>query len=135
MDILLGIALTMHIENRQPEPCNFCDVVLLSQQTESDYNNIHPHIRLEEGIFIAGAYLNSEGNISPYVGNKFSNEKAYFEYGLVTGYKINENIIPFARIGLNISENHSIFFAPSMYKNHKYGEIKTGTVVGLEIMY
>jgi|11_taG_2_1085331.scaffolds.fasta_scaffold02404_6 hypothetical protein len=135
MDVLLGIALTMHLENRDPDPCVFCEVVPFSNYSESDYNNIHPHIRLQEGIIIAGAYLNNEGTISPYVGNRFSNQKAYFEYGLVSGYKINENVIPFYRIGFNITETNSIFFAPSMYKNHKYGEIKTGTVIGLELMY
>ena len=86
MDILLGIALTMHIENRDPDPC-VCEVIPFRNYSESDYNNIHPHIRLQEGIIIAGAYLNDEGTISPYIGNRFSNEKAYFEYGLVSGYE------------------------------------------------
>ena len=135
MNILIGLALTMHIENRVPEPCNSCDVVLFSEQAKSDYNSIHPHIRIEEGHFIAGVYLNGEGSISPYIGSKVSNETGYFEYGLVAGYNIDERILPFARLGVTISETHSIFVAPSLYKDHTYGAIKTGTIVGLEIMY
>ena len=135
MNILIGLALTMHIENRQPEPCKFCEVVPFSRKYNSDYNNIHPHIRIEEGHFIAGAYLNTEGNISPYIGSKISSGASYFEYGLVTGYNIDERILPFARLGVSISETQSIFVSPSLYKDHTYGAIKTGTIVGLEIMY
>lgn len=135
MNILVGLALTMHIENRVPEPCNFCDVILFSEQTESDYNSIHPHIRIEEGHFIAGVYLNGEGSISPYIGSKVSNETGYFEYGLVAGYNIDESILPFARLGLKLNESSSIFVAPSLYKDDWWGPIKTGTVVGFEVMY
>jgi len=135
MNVLIGLALTMHIENRDPEPCSFCEIVLFSEQSENDYNSIHPHIRIEEGHFIAGAYLNSEGSISPYIGSKVSNETGYFEYGLVTGYNIDESILPFARLGLKLDESSSIFVAPSLYKDDKYSSVKTGTVIGLEIMY
>jgi hypothetical protein len=128
MNILIGLALTMHIENRDPEPCSFCEVVPFSENSKSDYNSLHPHIRIEEGHFIAGAYLNNEGS-------KVSNETGYFEYGLVTGYNIDESILPFARLGLKLDESSSIFVAPSLYKDGKYSSVKTGTVIGLEIMY
>ena len=134
MNILVGIALTMHIENRDPEPCSICEVVPFSENSKSDYNSLHPHIRIEEGHFIAGAYLNNEGSISPYIGSKVSNETGYFEYGLVTGYNIDESILPFARLGLKLNESSSIFFAPSLYKDNKYSSVKTGAVIGLEIM-
>ena len=54
---------------------------------EGDYNNIHPHVRCDiNNNIIAGAYYNSEENISFYVGKKIPIYNVELEVGLVTGY-------------------------------------------------
>jgi hypothetical protein len=115
MNILIGLALTIHMD------------------TTGDYNSYHPHVRFEEGQFIAGAYYNSERNVSPYIGAKLSNELGYFEYGIVSGYEGQAGALPYARLGLTLSETGSLFIAPAFEKI--YGEITTGTVIGFEILY
>jgi len=115
MNMLLGLALTIHMN------------------TTGDYNSYHPHIRFEEGQFIAGAYYNSERNISPYIGAKRSNELVFFEYGVVLGYEGQTGVLPYARLGLTLSETGSLFIAPTFEKI--YGEVRTGTVIGFEILY
>ena len=55
---------------------------------EGDYNNIHPHGRCNIDNWIAGAYYNSEENVSVYAGKIISNVDRNWdlEIGLVTSY-------------------------------------------------
>ena len=76
MNILLGLALTIHMD------------------TTGDYNSYHPHVRFYEG---------------------------------------QSGALPYARLGLTLSETGSLFIAPAFEKI--YGEITTGTVIGFEILY
>ena len=65
---------------------------------EGDYNNIHPHVRCDiNNNTIAGAYYNSEKNISFYVGKKIPIYNVELEVGLVTGYS-GADIAPMLRI-------------------------------------
>ena len=74
---------------------------------EGDYNNIHPHVRCDiNNNIIAGAYYNSEENISFYVGKKIplhylgTPHQIYnveLEVGLVTGYS-GADIAPMLRV-------------------------------------
>ena len=84
---------------------------------DSDYNNIHPHIRCEKDNLISGVYYNSENNISSYIGI----QNKGFEIGLVSGYTYN-NIVPMIRYKKN-----NWFITPSIEKNGK-----KGFVLGLE---
>ena len=84
---------------------------------DSDYNNIHPHIRCEKDNLISGVYYNSEDNISSYIGLQHKG----FEIGLVSGYTYN-NIVPMIRYKKN-----NWFITPSIEKNGK-----KGFVLGLE---
>ena len=56
---------------------NTCLSLLLAVSThlglEGDYNNIHPHARCTIDNWIAGAYHNSEENVSYYVGKRIPN--------------------------------------------------------------
>ena len=65
---------------------------------EGDYNNIHPHVRCDiNNNTIAGAYYNSEENISFYVGKKIPMYNIELEVGLVTGYS-GADIAPMLRV-------------------------------------
>lgn len=97
---------------------------------QGDYNEIHPHIQLNpENGFIAGAYLNSENNISAYAGYQLKAGKHAIDLGAVTGYSQIE-IAPMVRYSYGISDN-SKFFASPVAENYK-GNINAGIVVGLE---
>ena len=96
-----------------------------------DYNKIHPHIRLSNEGFIAGAYYNSEEAISPYLGWRFEHRQSYLEIGLVVGYK-TEPVIPYARVGYDFNDNLNLFITPA-YEQVNGGRV--GAVVGLEIKF
>jgi hypothetical protein len=91
---------------------------------EGDYNEIHPHIRYNEQNYIAGAYYNSESNISLYAGKRWEHNNFGFELGAVTGY-VNQPILPYARVTYN-----NFFIAPA----HEV-DANTGAVVGYEFKF
>lgn len=96
-----------------------------------DYNEVHPHIRLSNGGFIAGAYYNSERRVSPYAGWRFEHRQAYAELGLVGGYKAAP-ALPFVRVGYDFNDNIGIFATPA----YEYvGKGRVGAVVGLEFRF
>jgi hypothetical protein len=51
----------------------------------------------------------------------------------VSGYEGQAGALPYARLGLTLSETGSLFIAPAFEKI--YGEVRTGTVIGFEILY
>ena len=111
MDILYGLALSLHLG------------------FENDYNNIHPQIRVQNEEIIAGAYYNSENNLSLYAGMEFEKGDWNYEFGLVSGYN-NAKIQPFVRSTYNISDNVRGFVAPGIEINN--GKETFGIVFGLE---
>jgi len=65
---------------------------------EGNYSNVHPHVRCDiNNNTIAGAYYNSEENISFYVGKKIPMYNVELEVGLVTGYS-GADIVPMLRV-------------------------------------
>lgn len=113
MDILLGLAFSTHLG--------------LSQ----DYNEFHPNIRLETEQYIAGAYLNSESNISLYAGKEIEWDKFGFEFGIVTGYGAYDYpVAPMARATYQLSEDHKFFVAPAF--EQMGDETNVGIVFGLD---
>ena len=66
---------------------------------EGNYNQIHPHARCDiTDNVIAGAYYNSERNISAYAGYKFELPfESELEVGLVTGYS-GAPVVPSMRL-------------------------------------
>jgi hypothetical protein len=114
MDILLGIALSQHLN------------------MQGDYNQIHPHIRLQEERFIAGAYYNSEERVSPYAGLRYDFLEHGIELGVVGGYPALGTVLPYARYTYDLNDNVRLFITPG-------GEVidnKTeyGVVVGIELL-
>jgi hypothetical protein len=106
MDILFGIAISLHVASDGGE-----------------YNAIHPHIRVQEESYIAGYYLNSIDRNSLYVGKEFElSEDLSLDLGLVTGYRSDNKVVPFAR--LSYKEG---FMAP-----HVVDEKLEGIVLGYE---
>ena len=95
MDIILGLALTMH----------------LSSSGES--NEMHPYVEIEHAAFSAGVYLNSIEAASFYLTYTLEHENWFAEVGAVTGYK-RASVLPYGRVGYSINDNVSIFAAPSV---------------------
>ena len=114
MDILLGLAVSQHLNFQQ------------------DYNEIHPHIRLAHNRYIAGAYYNSEEEISPYVGYRFEYNDLGLELGAVGGYKNLGGVMPYVRFTYDINDNVVLFTAPSGERVD--GEINYGIVAGVELL-
>lgn len=92
MDILYGLALSLHLG------------------FETDYNSIHPHLRLQEDNLIAGAYYNSEYDISFYGGYLIERGKWNYEIGVVSGY--DRGIYPFFRSTFDINDNIIGYITP-----------------------
>lgn len=123
MDILFGLALSTHLG------------------LSNEYNEIHPHVRLQQDQFIAGAFYNSESKLSLYGGtrletNDFGIENYSnfgLELGLTSGYD-DFGIVPFARGTYSINENTQLFLAPAPEKN-SVNEINLGAVFGTEFRF
>lgn len=108
MDVFLALAVSAHLN-------------LLN-----DYNNIHPHVRIEKDQIIAGAYVNSLSTVSTYVGLKYTPfDPFYIEFGGITGYP---DINVFGRVGYLLND-YNIFVAPGLEGD------RTGLVIGLEYQY
>ena len=114
MDILLGLALSKHI--------NF----------QNDYNEIHPHIRFQENFFIGGAYYNSVENISPYAGFRFEHNGLGLELGVAGGYPAFGIAVPYARGTYDLNDNIILFVAPSGEVDGNTTNI--GIVAGVELL-
>ena len=95
---------------------------------EGDYNNIHPHGRCTIDNWIAGAYYNSEENVSVYVGKIIPNVDYNWdlEIGLVTGYS-GMDVAPMIRY-----INDGWFVSPT-YESSFGGNI--GLVIGYEFKF
>ena len=114
MDILLGLALSQHL--------NF----------QNDYNEIHPHIRIQEERFIGGAYYNSEEHISPYLGLRYELLEHGVELGIAGGYPALGVVVPYGRYTYDLNESIRLFAMPG-------GEVVDdethyGVVVGVELL-
>jgi hypothetical protein len=114
MDILLGIALSQHL--------NF----------QNDYNEIHPHIRLEHNGFIAGAYYNSVEEVSPYAGYRFEHNELGLEVGIVGGYPAFGTVVPYVRGTYDLTDNIKLFASPAGEVNGAVTDI--GIVAGVELL-
>ena len=113
MDILLGLVFSTHLG------------------LQGDYNEFHPNVRLQTEQFIAGAYYNSEENISLYVGKEVNFGKLGLEFGITTGYdSYDYPVAPMARATYQLSEDHKFFVAPA-YETSSTGD-NLGIVFGLD---
>ena len=113
MDILYGIALSMHLG------------------MEGDYNSVHPHVRLEDNGYIAGAYYNSVERLSFYGGYRLEpTDRLGLEVSIVTGYPAFGEIAPMVRGTYDINDNVRMFAAPAA---ENYGNTSNiGAVFGIE---
>ena len=98
-----------------------------------DYNEIHPHIRYENGSFATGVYYNSESNISVYGAAIFDvTERASVELGVVSGYA-STDVLPFAKINYELNDNLKAFVAPCVEVIND--DLKVGGVAGVEVKF
>lgn len=115
MEIVLGLALSLHLG------------------LQGEYNEIHPHVQVRDGYIIAGAYLNSENKVSPYLGIRSEGALGYLEFGIVNNYDAFDTPIPFTRVGYTLDDNSSLFVSPAIEKINK--TVTSGVVIGLEVRY
>lgn len=94
-----------------------------------EYNEIHPSVRFTHDHFIAGAYLNSENIISPYIGARYEWNGAWIEGGIVGGYPYAD-VVPYARVGYDITDSMAIFAAPAYEMPDT-----VGAVIGVEFTF
>lgn len=109
--------------------------VALSQHLSlGDYNSVHPHIRVQDDKFIAGAYLNSFNQVSPYMGLRFEFEDHGIEIGAVGGYPDNAfyGLTPYARYTYDLNDNSRLFVAP-VGETDQYDNFYLGSVIGIEV--
>ena len=116
MDLILAIAFSHHIG------------------MDGNYSEIHPHIQLQaDSGFVAGAYLNSESNVSPYLGWRFEYDAAFLEVGAVGGYE-SINVAPYLRVGYEITNGVDLFAAPA-FETDGRGGVNYGAVVGVSFNF
>jgi hypothetical protein len=98
---------------------------------DGEYNSIHPHIRFREREYIAGAYYNSENNVSMYGGYEYKlDHNSAIEFGAVTGY--NKSISPFIRYTEDF-DDYIFYVAPGLEFDRDGNRTGVGVVLGLEI--
>jgi len=98
----------------------------------NSYNEIHPHVRFQKDQIISGIFLNSEGNLSPYIGLRYDTNKTFVEGGLVHGYSYKE-VLPYGRLGYKLEDNINIVLSPGLEKTNS--NLTPGVVLGLEILF
>ena len=62
---------------------------------ENNYNEIHPHFRVEYENVIGGVYYNSLGEVSVYAGTRREFGEFGLDTALVSGYR--NNLVPYVR--------------------------------------
>lgn len=93
-----------------------------------DYNETHPHVRLQHDQYIAGVYKNSESNTSSYLGYRFETlESTFLEAGIVAGYS-GLPVAPFLRVGVGITDSLSLFLTPAYEPKGN----RVGAAIGVE---
>ena len=100
-----------------------------------EYTEVHPSARCEIGRAAgfpiqAGAFLNSEGNLSITAGTTLTfgpRDQLWLEVGAATGYSFAP-VVPFARAGWEYSPGRSLWVLPTLKPD---GE-SLGFVVGIE---
>ena len=116
MDLLIGLALSTHLS------------------LAGDYNEIHPHVRLENEHLASGIYYNSIRNTSVYFGlHESITEKLSVEAGIATGYDSFNPVIPYGRVVYGLNNNVDIFIAPTAEKRRN--NVNAGIVLGLEMFF
>lgn len=115
MDLILALALTTHVNLNQ------------------DFNELHPHIRLQYDNFIVGTFGNSLEEASVYVGlTNDITKRLSVEYGATTGYNDIEKIVPFGRLVYQTTDYTRVFFAPAVENNR---QINHGMIFGVELFF
>ena len=112
-NIIFGLAMTAHLG------------------LAGEYNEIHPHVRYDNNQVIAGAFLNSIDNVSLYVGRRFEHNNFGFELTATTGYL--SLIVPQVRGTYDVHDNIRLFAGNAIEKTN--GNVRSGAVVGIELMY
>jgi len=112
MDIILGLALTMHLGS------------------PNTLNETHPYVEVQHESLSLGVYYNSIEEPSFYLTYMLEYKGFYAEVGAVTGYK-RASVLPYGRVGYNITDNIGVFAAPSVSADGK--ELKA--IVGIDFSF
>lgn len=116
MDLLFGLALSTHLS------------------LAGDYNEIHPHVRLENEHVATGIYYNSIGNTSVYFGlHESLTDKILVEGGVVSGYDSFNPVILYARIVYEVNDTVDMFITPTA--ENRRNNLNLGIVLGVEMFF
>ena len=115
MDLLLGLALSTHLE------------------FTGEYNQIHPQIRYEGESTSVGMYYNSEENLSVYASYLYEVGPVTAEFGIVTGYDALETLQPFGRLYHDMPSGTRLFYSPGG-ELQSDGTITNGHIFGIEFL-
>jgi hypothetical protein len=101
---------------------------------QGDFNAIHPMIKYQaDNGVVAGAYLNSDYNVSTFVGYRMQADNGLWtEVNAVTGYTYIAPVVPMVRVGYEIEDGPSVFAAPIMSMRESDGKKTIGFAAGLE---
>ena len=77
-----------------------------------DYNPVNPYVEYQHGNLRAGAYYNSEENISAYGGVNLSLIDSFsIDTGVATGYG-EHTLTPYAKFNYHYNDSVTIFAMP-----------------------
>ena len=90
-----------------------------------DWNEVHPGLRYESGVFMGAVYHNSEDDVSLAAGFIGRRGNLFAEVGAAPGYD-GGTVVPFLRVGVDM-DRVRFFVAPAANTD---GDI--GAVIGVE---
>jgi len=114
--IVLGLGLSLHLGFSQ------------------NYNAVHPYVEYQHGNLRAGAYYNSEENISAYGG---VNLPMYNTFSVDTGLSAGNSehsIIPYVKFNYHYNDNITIFATPGIERQAD-STLQYGVVSGLSLNF
>ena len=113
MEIFFSLAFSMHLN------------------LSSNFNEVHPHIRIENNNNIFGLYQNSNDDLAVYSGWKIG-EKYYVDLGVTFWESVKGGWIhPWFRGGYKINDHINIFTSPVVsYDENNQSEV--GGLIGIE---
>lgn len=115
MDIILALALTTHVN------------------LNSEFNEFHPHFRIQHNSFIAGSFTNSLEVPSVYVGMTSNiTQRLSVEYGATTGYNDIQQVVPFGRLVYQTTDHTQVFLAPAVENDRR---VNHGLILGIEVFF
>lgn len=110
-----------------------CAAATMHIGLSGDFNERHWCIQGQYDHVIAGAFKNSEGNTSTYLGLRAEREftdgvTGFIEGGAATGYSF-ATVVPYGRIGVELGDHVDVFAIPAINSDTR----EIGAAVGVAV--